>query len=79
MVHAMRNRMQFILTGTAMLLSQSAVACPLCRSETAKAIRAGLIDENLPISLAATLAPFLLVLGIVGFVHFGGGRSRERR
>jgi heme/copper-type cytochrome/quinol oxidase subunit 2 len=59
------------------VLSGAVMACPLCRSDTGEAVRAAIVDEHLPISIVATVAPFALVLAIVALVHFAGSRNRR--
>lgn len=48
-------------------LTPLAAACPLCDSPTAEAVRAGLVDDDLPRTLAAIVAPFAVV-GIVALL-----------
>ena len=48
---------------TACALAAPAAACPLCATETAGQIRAELVDEHLPVSVAAVAAP-LAALGL---------------
>lgn len=46
-------------------------ACPLCDTGTGKEVRAELVDENLGLSIWATVVPFVIVLGVVAAIHFG--------
>lgn len=50
-----------------------AVACPLCNSETAAAVRANLLDRFVP-TLLAVAAPFPVLLAIVAALHGSGRR-----
>jgi hypothetical protein len=63
------------------LASQAATlsACPLCDSETASQVRAGLLDDqHVADSLLATIMPFLLLAAFVAAVHFGLPVPRKR-
>ncbi len=57
-----------VLLGT---ISPAARACPLCDSSQAVDVRAGLVDDFTPTTLAAVVAPFVIVAGIISMVHFG--------
>lgn len=46
-------------------VQSTAVACPLCDSPVAQAVRSGLVDDDLPRTLAAIMAPFAGV-GVLG-------------
>ena len=46
----------------------SASACPVCDTGTGRAVRAELVDENLPVSVVAVVSPFVVVLGAVAAV-----------
>ncbi|MGF1632923.1 MAG: hypothetical protein ACFCVE_03655 [Phycisphaerae bacterium] len=52
-------------------------ACPVCDGDTGQQVRAELVDENLGVSLLATVVPFGVVLGVVAAVHFGPPRARR--
>lgn len=62
-----------------LLLGQSSVvnACPLCDSERAKEVRAGLLDQDLGTNLFAATLPFVVLAGVVGIVHFGPFRKTK--
>lgn len=70
-----------LATVAACLASSPATACPLCESERADDVRAGLVDEDLGRNLAATVAPFVTLAGLVAAVRFGtaGDEARGRR
>ena len=71
--------MRFVPLLFTLVPASVASACPLCKSETADAVRAGLVDGNLAISIAATVLPFVLVLGVVACLHFGATRRGRGR
>ena len=52
------------------------LACPVCESSNGKLVRAGIIGEDLGLSLLSTTLPFLLILGVTAAIHFGWGRPR---
>ena len=55
-----------------------AAACPLCSTRTAEEVRAGLVDEHLPVSVAAVALPLAaaaVALGLVALAPAGGGRG----
>ena len=54
------------------LSTTSAVACPFCDSVTAERVRAGIFDFDFLYHVAATLAPFPILIGLVAFIHFSG-------
>lgn len=57
-----------------LLLPTVASACPVCDSEVGQQVREELVDDNLPVSLAATTLPFVAVAGFVAAVHFAPSR-----
>ena len=57
----------------------TAGACPVCDTGTGREVRAELVDENLGVSVLATVAPFAVVLGVVAAVHFGPPRVGRRQ
>ena len=60
-------------------IAPSAAACPLCDTGTGEQVRAGLVDEHLPLSVAAVVLPLAaaaLVLGAVTLLPSAGSRSR---
>ena len=59
--------------------SATGYACPLCDSPQAVEVRAGLIDELTPTTLAALTVPFLIVAGVISVVHFGLPNWRKPR
>ncbi len=54
-------------------------ACPLCDSSQAVEVRAGLVDELTPTTLAAVTLPFLIVAGVISAIHFGLPQGRNTR
>lgn len=55
-----------------------ALGCPMCDSSTGKQVRAQLADEHLGLSVLATVVPFVVILVVVGVVHFGPLRFRRK-
>lgn len=51
-------------------------ACPLCDSETGRAVRAGVFDGSFLANLGVLLAPFPVIAGASVLVH--GPRERGR-
>lgn len=56
------------------LLAGDVSACPLCNSETAAAVRAGIFDDSFAPTLLAIVAPFPVLLAIVAALHAGWPR-----
>ena len=54
-------------------------ACPFCDSSQAVEVRAGLVDDSTPTTLAAVAAPFVIVAGVISIVHFGLPNFRNKR
>src|SRR5690606_12641551 len=46
-------------------------ACPVCKRDTGRRVRAGLFDEDLGPNLLATVLPFGVFLGIAAGLRFG--------
>jgi hypothetical protein len=53
-------------------------ACPLCRSDTGRRVRAGIFNADFGENLLVTLLPFLVFLAVVAWIHFGLPRSRGK-
>lgn len=68
----LRNRLVLVLNLAA---PAAALACPLCDSERAKEVRAGLLDAHLGKNVAAAALPFAVLAALVVGVHCGGSRS----
>lgn len=68
----------FALAGLC-LAAPPASACPLCDTQTAEQVRRGLVDEHLPVSVAAVVVPLLATAGVVALVPTGGARGRGTR
>jgi len=60
----------FFLVGF-LLACSSAVACPLCHTETGKQVRSGIFDADFGFNLLITVIPFAIFLGIVALIYFG--------
>ena len=56
------------LTGT------SALACPLCQSDTGERVRAGIFGNEFGGTLLAMVLPFLVISVVVGMIHGGPPR-----
>ena len=52
-------------------VTTTAMACPVCNTDTGQQVRAGIMDGNFGVSLLATLLPFAVVLGVVAIIQFG--------
>jgi hypothetical protein len=61
----------FVTVLLALSLAVPAAACPVCPSETGEQVRAGLLDRDWRSGVLATLAPFVVVFGVVAWIHFG--------
>lgn len=53
------------------VLTSTAWACPLCDSETAKEVRAGIFNSDFASTALLTLLPFPILLSMVGLIYFG--------
>ena len=65
-------------TAAVLLAASSAVACPLCRSDTGRRVREGIFDNEFGGTLLAMLLPFLVISLVVAVIHGGppwAGRS----
>ncbi|BAM02800.1 hypothetical protein [Phycisphaera mikurensis] len=61
------------------VVAAGAAACPLCDTGTGAEVRAGLVDEHLPVSVAAVALPLVgagLALGAVTLLPSSGSRAR---
>ena len=54
-----------------LLMSATALSCPVCDTETGKDVRAGIFDEEFGRNAVLTLLPFPVLLAIVAMIHFG--------
>ena len=58
-----------------------ATGCPVCDTDTGRAVRTGILDGNFAGTLAAVLLPFPILFGAAAMIHFGwpsrGGASRK--
>jgi hypothetical protein len=48
--------------------------CPVCGSETAERVRAGLVEGNVGMNLVAVVLPFGVLAGVVWGIHVGLGK-----
>jgi arginine exporter protein ArgO len=55
------------------------LACPVCESSNGRLVRAGIIGDDLGLSLLSTTLPFVVILGITAAIHFGWGRPNSAR
>ena len=51
-----------------------AAACPVCDTDTGRAVRAGILGEDFGRTLVAVLLPFPILFGVVAVIHLGGPR-----
>jgi hypothetical protein len=54
------------------LSATPAFACPFCDSVVAEQVRAGIFDSDFLYHLAASAAPFPILIGVVAYIYFGG-------
>ena len=61
------------------VFSTAALACPLCRTDTGKQVRAGIFGPDFTFNMVVTIIPFVIFLGITALIYFGlptrGNRS----
>ena len=62
-----------------LMAAGAAGACPVCSSETGQEVRAGLVDENLPMAVLGTILPFVVLGGVVAAVRWAPVRRGGRR
>jgi hypothetical protein len=70
----------FALAGVLVLvLAPAAAACPFCDGgpDGVNEVRDGVFDENFWPRVAATLAPFPVLAGVVALIYFGPPRFRR--
>jgi hypothetical protein len=58
------------------LASHGASACPLCHTETGRAVRSGIFDGRFVPTLLEVIAPFPILAAVAAFLH---GTPRDRR
>lgn len=73
------RRLWFTIPVAALLLLKAG-ACPVCSTENGKQVRDGIVGEKLPISVMATMAPWIAIASIVaaGLVLTGGKVPKTR-
>jgi hypothetical protein len=49
----------------------SALACPVCESETGQKVRAGIFSEDFESNVVLTLLPFPVLAGLVALIYYG--------
>lgn len=59
------------------ILGPTASACPVCDTDTATVVRAGLADDTNVLTIMAIASPFAIVGGVVAVIHFGIPRRRK--
>lgn len=64
--------MKGLLLFLSLTISVVIQACPFCKSDTAKEIRASLFGPDLTFNLFITILPFLICFLIVYFIYHGG-------
>jgi len=69
---------EMLLSGIAGIVSVAATsavfACPLCASNTARQVRAGLFDRHLRYNVMVTILPFVALSAIVTADYYGVDR-----
>jgi|GEM_PF-1826479 len=63
--------MRVLLLTIFLMLTAAATACPFCKSDTAKEIRASLFDQNLALNLFIIILPFFICSVIVFLIYHG--------
>lgn len=53
-----------------LLLSPLAQSCPLCDSDTARQVRAGLFDSRFVSNVGVTVLPFIVFAAIVALTYY---------
>ncbi|UQA60230.1 hypothetical protein [Polyangium aurulentum] len=53
------------------------LACPVCESSNGRLVRAGIIGDDLGLSLVSTTLPFAVILAVTAMIHFGWGKPRS--
>lgn len=67
-----QRRMKVLRSCVALVVlvrSATAYACPVCDTETGRAIRDGIFDQDFFSNVCMTLAPFPIMLVLVGVMH----------
>ena len=53
-----------------LLRAAAAFACTVCDSETGRQVRSGIFEHEFGRTLLAVLAPLLVILGVLGVLHY---------
>jgi len=61
------------------LNAASLLACPVCDSETGKAVRRGLFSPDFGTNLLLTVLPFPIFLAIIALLYYGPPAFIQRR
>lgn len=56
--------------GPLMLIASSAAACPFCDSETSERVREGIFNADFGYHLAASFAPFPILIGVLVLIYY---------
>lgn len=54
-----------------LLFASPALACPLCHTETGKAVRASVFGPDFGFNFLVTLLPFLVFGGVTAAIYYG--------
>lgn len=66
---------------TSLTFATTALACPVCDSDTGQEVRDGIFNEDFLTDAAAVLLPVPVLIGIVMAIHYGlpfAWRRREK-
>ena len=70
----------FLFCLCTLIFTSPALACPVCDSDTGKAVRAGVFGGDFGFNLLVTVIPFVVCLGITAVIYYGfpawGGRPQ---
>jgi hypothetical protein len=58
--------------------ASSALACPVCETDTGQQVREGIFNSDFGGTLAAMVLPFLVLASVVAVIH-GGTPARTQR
>jgi hypothetical protein len=65
----MRSTLVSLVPG--LLGAASALACPLCHTETGQQVRAAVFGPGFWFNLLVTMAPFFLFIGLTAIIYYG--------
>lgn len=57
-----------------LVAGSTAMACPVCHTQTGEKVRAGIFNDEFGSNAARTLLPFPVLISLVALIHFGPPR-----